>query len=84
MSTIKKFITKSNSRQIKSKQTSLTYTSSGKIWERFSMQLVNRSTKKQRGAKLKNTFLFLKTINFTVINVIRYHLKSLKFSFIYP
>ena len=47
------------------------------------MQLVNRSTNKpkQRGAKLKkNTFLFLKTINFTVINVIRYHLNSLKFS----
>ena len=30
----------------------------------------------------KNTFLFLKTINFTFINVIRYQLKSLKCSFI--
>ena len=40
--------------------------------------------KEQRGAKFKNTFLFLKTIKFTVINVIRYQLKSLKCSFKSP
>ena len=38
--------------------------------------------KEQIGAKFKNAFPFLKTINFTVINVIRYQLKSLNFSFI--
>ena len=37
---------------------------------------------KQIGAKFKKTFPFLKTINFTVINVIRCQLKSLKCSFI--
>ena len=31
------------------------------------------------GAKFKNTFSFLKTISFTVINVIRCQLKSLKY-----
>ena len=40
--------------------------------------------KLQRVAKFKNTFPFLKTIKFTVINVIRYQLKSLKGSFISP
>ena len=42
--------------------------------------------KEQIGAKFKNDFHFLKTINFTVINVIRYQLKSIKCSFIchYP
>ena len=39
-------------------------------------------TKEQIGAKFKNTFPFLQTINFAVINVIRYQLKSLKCSFI--
>ena len=37
----------------------------------------------QRDAKFKNAFLLLKTINFTVINVNRYQLKSLKYSYIY-
>ena len=49
------------------------------------MRLVNRSIKK-RSANLKNkknTFLFLKTINFTVNNINRYQLKSLKCPFIY-
>ena len=39
---------------------------------------------KNRTSKCKNTFLFLKTINFTVINVIRYQLESFKCSFISP
>ena len=32
--------------------------------------------KEQKGAKFKNTFLFLNAINFTCINVNRYQLKS--------
>ena len=51
MSTIKKIITKSNSRQIKSKQNMLTYTSLEKLWDPFSMRLVNRSTKNIKKAK---------------------------------
>ena len=51
MSTIIKIITKSNSKQIKSKPNSLTYTSLVKTWDRFSMQLVNRSTKKRKNSK---------------------------------
>ena len=47
----KKIITKSNSRHIKSKQNSLTYASLEKLWDRFSMQLLNRSTKKPKIAK---------------------------------
>ena len=63
----------------------VTYASLEKIWELSSMRLVSMSTKKgQRGARFENTFLFLKTINFTVVNVIRNQLKSLEFSFIYP
>ena len=80
----KKIITKSNSHQIKPKQNRLIYASLEKIWDRFSIRLDwltgrQKSEKKQRGAKLKNTFLFLKTINFKVIIVNRYHLKSVKF-----
>ena len=41
-----------------------------------------RSKNEQIGAKIRNTFPFLKTINFTVINVIRYQLKPIKCSFI--
>ena len=86
MSTIKKIITKSNSRQIKSKQKNLTFTSREKVFDRFSMRLANRSPNKKeniaKGAKLKNRFLFLKRINVTVIIVIRYFLNSLNFSFI--
>ena len=51
MSTIKKNIIKSNSTQIKSKQNSLNYTSLEKIWDRFSKQLVYRSTKKRKNSK---------------------------------
>ena len=51
MSTIKKIITKSDSREIKSKQNSLTYTSFETIWDQFSMRLVNRSTKSEKIAK---------------------------------
>ena len=51
MFTIKKIITKSNSRQIKSKQNSLTYTSLEKIWDQLSMRLVNKSTKSEKTAK---------------------------------
>ena len=51
MSTIKKIITKSNSHQIKPKQNSLTNTSLEKIWDQFSMRLVNRSTKKRKNNK---------------------------------
>ena len=40
--------------------------------------------KEQRGAKFNNTFLYLKTININVVNVIRYQLKFLKCSFISP
>ena len=40
------------------------------------MRLVNTPTK--RAKKFINTFLFLKTDNLTVINVIRYQLNSLK------
>ena len=39
------------------------------------MRPVNMSEKKQIGAELKNNFPFLKTINFTVISVIRYQMK---------
>ena len=46
------------------------------------MRLVNQSKKEQIGAKFKNTFPFLKTINLTVINVIRNQLKPLKCYFI--
>ena len=45
------------------------------------MRPVNRSKKEQIGAKFKNTFPLLKTINFTVRNVVRYQLKALKRSF---
>ena len=38
----------------------------------------------QRDAKFKNAFLLLKTMNFTVINVNRYQLKSIKYSYISP
>ena len=88
MSTMKKIIKKSNSRQIKSKQNSLIYT----LLEKYGTSsqcdwLTGRKTSeeiaKRRKVK-KKTFLFLKTINFTVINVIRHHLKSLKFLFISP
>ena len=45
------------------------------------MRLVNKSTQKEQiGAKIKNTFSFLKTINFTVVNVNRFQQKSLKCS----
>ena len=51
MSTIKRIITKSNSRQRKSKQNSLTYTALEKKWDRFSMRLVNRSKKSEKTVK---------------------------------
>ena len=51
MSTIKKNQSKSNLHQIKPKQNSLTYTSLEKIWDRVSMRLVNKSTKKRKIAK---------------------------------
>ena len=38
--------------------------------------------KEEISAKFKNTFPFLKTINCTIIIVIRYQLKTLKCSFI--
>ena len=69
----KKKVTKSDSHQIKPKQNNVTYISLETIWELSSMRLNNRSEKEEkRGAKFKTTFLFLKTINFSVINVIRY------------
>ena len=46
ISVIKKMITKSNSHQIKSKRNNLTYTSLDKIWNLFSMRLVDKSKKK--------------------------------------
>ena len=46
--------------------------------------VLNANKKEQRGAKFKSTFLILKTINSTVINVITYQLKTLKCSFISP
>ena len=46
------------------------------------MPQVNMSTK--RAKKFKSTFLLLKTIHFTVINVITYQLKSRKLSFTSP
>ena len=59
---------------IKPKQNSLTCTSLEKTWDRFSVRPFNRSKKGEKKSKRckvkKNTFLFLKTINFTVINVI--------------
>ena len=45
------------------------------------MRVVNKSKKEQIGAKFENAFPFFKTINFTVINVIRYQLEPLKCSF---
>ena len=81
----KKIITKSNLHQIKTKQKSLTYTSledMGPVLNATGYQVHKNEKNWQRSAKLKNTFLFLKTSNFTVINVIRRHLKSLKFSYI--
>ena len=46
------------------------------------MLLINRSKKEQIDAKFENTFPFLKTLTFTIINFIRYQLKPLKCSFI--
>ena len=82
MSIIKKIITKSNSLQLKTKT------------KQFNPYFIRKSMsprcdwltgwkKEQIGAKFRNTFPFLKTFNFTVINVIRYQLKSLKCSFIF-
>ena len=70
-------IIKSNSHQIKLKRNNLTYNSIEKIGDVSSMQLLTGQAKEQRGGKFKNTFPFLKTINFTVIKVIRCQLKSL-------
>ena len=78
----KNIITKTKLHHITPKQDKLTYTSLKKMQDLSSMRLVERSTK--RSAKFINAFLFLKTFNFTVIIVIRYQLKSLKCSFIYP
>ena len=44
----KKIITKLNSHEIKPKQNSLTCTSLEKIWDQFSMPLVNRSTESEK------------------------------------
>ena len=45
------------------------------------MRLANMSTKKSKEVRSSNIrFFFLKTINFAVIIVIRYQLKSLKYS----
>ena len=83
MSIIKKIIiTKLKLNQKKPIQNKIAYFSLEKIWDVSSMLLDNRSTKNSK--KFKNTFLFLKTINSTVINVIRYQLKSLKRLFISP
>ena len=82
MSLIKKVITKSNSRKIKTKTKQFDLYFIGK-----EMGLVPNATgqevdkKQEICAKLKNTLPFLKTINFKV-NVIRYQLKSLICSFI--
>ena len=45
------------------------------------MLLFARSKKEETAAEFKNIFPFLKTIIFTVINVIRYQIKPLKLSF---
>ena len=82
MSTIEKIVTKSNSHRIKTKTKQFNLFSLDKIRDLTTMRLVYKSTKKQINAKFKKTFPFLKIFNFTVINVIRYQLKSLKCSFI--
>ena len=69
MSIIEEIITQSNSHQIKPKENNLTYDSLEKIWDLSPMLLVNRPKNEQLGAKFKNTFLFLKTINFTVMSL---------------
>ena len=76
MSIIKKAMTKTNSHQIKPIQNNLDYISLREIWE-----LIWEIWEKI-GAKFNNNFSFLKTINFRVINILRYQLKSLKCSFI--
>ena len=85
MSAIKKIRTKLNSRQIKSKQNSLTYNSLEQNGTSSQCDWLPGRRKSEKIAKRckvkKNKFIFLRTINFTVINVIRYHLKSLKISF---
>ena len=47
---------KSNSHQIKPKRNSLTYTPLEKIWDQFSVRLVNRSTKKRKDSKEVQSF----------------------------
>ena len=72
MFTLKKRTTKSNSHKIKPKQNKISYTSLEKILDLSSMQLANRSTKRAKCAKFKNTFPFLKTNYFKEINIINY------------
>ena len=81
MSIMKK-IKESNSHQIKPKQSNLPYSSLEKIRDVHSMRLVNRSTNNKEARSSKTRFYFLKTIYFTVIDVIRYQLKSLKCSYL--
>ena len=85
MSIIKKIITKSNSHQMATKTKQFNLYFFGKVWDLPQMQLVqlvSRSTKRAKRCEVQSTFPFLKTINFTVINVIRYQLKSPKCSYI--
>ena len=73
MSVIKKIITKSNSHQIKTKTKQLNlYFVKKDMSPVPQCDLLTGRQKEQIGAKFKNTFPFLKTINFAVINVIRY------------
>ena len=51
-----KIITKSNLHQIKTERNNLTYTSLEKIWDIYSMRLVNMLTKKSKEVRSKIRF----------------------------
>ena len=84
MSIIKVVITKSNSHQINRKRKKLTFTSIENIWTCLQCDWLTGRQERARRCEVQKYVPLLKTINFTVINVIRYQKQSLKSSFISP
>ena len=68
MSILKKNYNKINSHQIKLEQNK--YNSLEKVWDLSSIEWVTGRKKRAKGAKIKKTFLNLKTINCKVVIII--------------
>ena len=65
---------------MKPEQNKMRYTSLEKIWDLSSMRMRQVDKKEQKGAKFKNTFPFLKTNYFEVIDITKKYHENFKYS----